>query len=96
MLREEEVDVHCSKFLLLELGHLAVNTIAAVASQSIVPFIIAAVWLHVFVKLGKMLGPVFVSWHSFANSRPMMLITVLCLATVIDTIPIRAPFQLRK
>ena len=43
-----------------------------------------------------MLGPVIVSWHPFASFCPMMLIIALCLVTVIDRIPIRAPFRLRK
>ena len=56
MLREEEVGDHYGKFFILELGHLAVNTIAVVVSQFVVPFIFAAVRLHVSVRLGKMLG----------------------------------------
>ena len=43
-----------------------------------------------------MLGPVIVSWQPFASFCPMMLIIASCLVTVIDRIPIRAPFRLRK
>ena len=96
MPREEEVGDHYGKSFIPELGHLAVNTVAVVASQSVVPFILAAARLHASVRLGKMLGPVIVSWHPFASFRPVMLIIASCLVTVIDTIPTRAPFQLRK
>ena len=94
--REEEVGDHYGKFFILELGHLAVNyhcsrsvTVCCSLHSRRCP--IACV-----CEARQDALPSYWSWHSFASFCPMMLIVASCSATVVDTILIRAPFQLRK